>query len=167
MTSPQLEKRLNIVQWVIVILLITVILVPIILGWWLRQQYPSISTVTIDNVQLVSKGELCPGDALVFSYDFHAAGSGVLIRDATVRVVEPPRTIIFSTSRRIILDGPIDQTVIEAWHIPDTYLEPQTDTTMDILPGKYIRLFAVSSPSRSTVIAIGSVEFYVRPDCEG
>lgn len=167
MTSPQLEKRLNILQWVIVILLIAVILVPFILGWWIRQHYPAISTVSIDNVQLVSKSELCPGEPLIYSYSFHAGGSGVLIRDATVRIAEPPRTIIFSTSRRLILDGPIDQTVTEAWHIPPTYLEPETDTIQSVLPGKYIRLFAVSSPSRSTVIAIGSVEFYVRPDCGG
>lgn len=165
MTSQQLEKRLNILQWVILVLLAVVIVVPFIITSWISSQLPVVSTVEIENVKIVGMQELCPGDPLVYSYSFHARGTGVLVRDRVLwRVTPPPKTMVFSVSRRFILAEPIDQELTEAWHIPTVYINPETDQEEPIPPGDYRLLFAISSPSRSTVIAIASVDFTIK-DC--
>lgn len=162
----RLERRFNFVQGVLIALLIVVIFVPIIASWWIGRQLPVVSTVSIDNVRLLSPSELCPGDALTFSYDFHAKGAGILVRDLTLwRTDPPPRTLIYSTARRFILDGPIDQHLTETWHIPSTYLDYETEQMTPLPPGGYRRYLAISSPSRSTVVAITSVAFTIKPDC--
>ena len=164
--EQKLERRLNVTQWILVALLFTVIAVPVVVSWWIAKQTPFISTVSVDNVQAVSGTALCPGDVLLVSYDFHAKGAGVLVRDRTLWQLEPPpKTIIFSASRRFILTGPIDQHLTEAWHVPPTYRNPETDLFEPIPPGDYALLMAISSPSRSTVVAISSVSFSVRSDC--
>lgn len=165
MSSLLLEKRLNVLQYVVIALLVVVIVVPFVWTWWLTSQLPVVSTVSIDNVQMHSPSELCPGEALVISYDFHAKGAGILIRDWTLWNIDPPKTVIFSTARRFILDGPIDQHLTETWHIPRTYLNHETETMEPLPPGSYKRYLAISSPSRSTVVAITSVEFTVKENC--
>jgi hypothetical protein len=161
-----LERRSRLIQVFLLILLVIVFVAPVAAALWLRTQYPAISTISFDNLQTVGPTALCPGEALVVEYDFHAGGSGVLVRDATVWSVEPPRTIIFSTSRRFILEGPIEQHLTEAWHVPDSYIDPSTDQTAPLPPGKYKRIVAISSPSASRIVAIGSVEFSIREDCQ-
>lgn len=163
--DSDLRQQVRRVNAILLVVLAVLIIGPASVTYLIAQQYPSISTISIDNIQVVGPSALCPGDVLTFSYNFHATGAGVLIRDATVRIASPPRTVIFSTSRRFILDGPIDQTVTEAWHVPDTYVEPETDLIVPVPAGRYVRLFAVSSPSRSTVIAIGSVQFEIKGNC--
>lgn len=165
MSSLQLEKRLNVLQWVVVILLVVVIAVPGLVTWWISRNLPVVDVVKIENLQIVGKTELCKGDPLIVEYDFHAKGKGVLVRDFTLWDIEPPRTLIFSMSRRFILDGPIDQHLREAWHIPDTYLNYETEEMEPLAPGAYRRFLAISSPSRSTVIDIASVDFVLRDDC--
>lgn len=156
-------RRLN---SVILAVLVAILVVPGLATWWISRQLPVVSTVSIDNMQLLSAPLVCPGDAVVVEYDFHAQGAGVLVRDWTAWFVEPPKTIIFSTSRRFILDGPIDQHLTETWHIPHTYLNPETEQDEPLPAGQYRRYLAISSPSRSTVIAIASVAFELRSDCE-
>jgi hypothetical protein len=163
--EQKLERRLNFTQWILILLLIIVIAVPVVASWWIARQTPFISTVSVDNVQLVGESALCPGEPLLVSYDFHAKGAGVLVRDRTLWQTTPPKTIIFSASRRFILTGPIDQHLTEAWHVPPTYRNPETDIYEPIPPGDYALLMAISSPSRSTVVAISSVSFSIRSDC--
>lgn len=165
MTSLQLEKRLNLLHWVLIVLLIVVIVVPFAFSWWVSRQLPVVSTVSIDNVQMVGESILCPGDKLIFEYDFHARGAGVLVRDTTAYNIDPPKTLIFSTSRRFILDGPVDQHLREAWTIPSVYHNYETDEDEPLPPGHYRRYLSISSPSRSTVIAITSVEFVIPEGC--
>src|SRR5690606_21481281 len=99
------------------------------------------------------------------SYEFHATGAGILVRDWTLwKTTPPPRTLIYSTARRFILDGPIDQSLIETWHIPRTYFDYESDSQTPLPPGEYKRYLSISSPSRSTVVAIGSVSFTIK-DC--
>lgn len=155
-------KRINIGLLALVAVLF---IVPPTAIWWLSRQLPVVNTVSIDNVQVIGETALCPGEPLKFSYDFHAKGAGVLVRDLTTWRKTPPKTIIFSTSRRFILDGPIDQHLIEAWHVPATYHNYETDKQEPIPPGEYRRYLAISSPSRSTVVAITSIEFSIREDC--
>lgn len=163
----RLERRLNFTQWILGTLLVIIIATPVVISWWIARQTPFISTVSVDSVQAVGETALCPGDPLVVTYDFHAKGAGVLVRDRTLWQLEPPpKTIIFSTSRRFILTGPIDQHLTEAWHVPPTYRNPETDLYEPIPPGDYALLMAISSPSRSTVVAISSVSFSVRSDCK-
>jgi hypothetical protein len=164
-SDRQIERRINYTQKILVALLLIVIIVPFLASWWIARQYPAISTVTFDNLQVVGESALCPGQPLIISYDFHAGGSGVLVRDATVWRLVPPRTIIFSTSRRFILDGPIEQHLNEAWHIPVHYLNPETDKVELIPPGDYKRIVAISSPSASRIVAIGSVNFSIKEGC--
>lgn len=166
MTSLQLEKRLNILQYVIVVLLTVVIVVPFVWTWWLTRQLPVVNTVSIDNVRLLSPSELCPGDAAIYAYSFHAKGAGVLIRDRVLwRLDPPPKTMVFSASRRFIITEPIDQELTEAWRVPVTYVNPETDASELLPPGNYRLIFAISSPSRSTVVSIAAVEFVVKEGC--
>lgn len=140
--------------------------VPLVGTWWLSRQIPMVNTVSIDTVRTTSEMALCHGDKLVFEYNFHARGAGVLVRDLTAYNVDPPKTMVFSSSRRFILDGPVDQHLREAWTIPHTYHNYETDEDEPLPPGNYLRYLAISSPSRSTVIAIVAVPFLIREDCK-
>lgn len=155
-------KRVNIG---ILILALFLVGVPAVGSWWIARQLPAVSTVTIDNVTVVGATALCPGEPLIVEYDFHATGSGVLVRDSATWLVTPPKTMIYSTSRRFILDGPIDQHLRETWHVPASYLNYETEEIESLPSGSYRRHFAISSPSRSSVVAIASVEFTVK-DCK-
>lgn len=136
---------------------------PALLGWWAARQIPAVQTLTIENLHVIGETSLCPGQPLIVGYDFHAQGSGVLVRDWSTWLVTPPKTMIFSNSRRFILDGPVDQHLTETWHVPDTYLNYETELPEPLPPGQYRRHLAISSPSRSTVIAISSVDFEIKP----
>jgi hypothetical protein len=138
---------------------------PAIATWWLSQQYPSVSTVDIDQLTIVENAELCPGDPLIYRYDFHALGAGVLVRDRTIWQVTPPKTVIFSDARRFILTDAINQSLTEAWHIPVSYLNPATDEVDHLAPGAYQLLYSISSPSKSSIVDIESTNFTIRADC--
>ena len=167
MNSERLESRLNVLQYVVIALLAVVIVVPFVWTWWITRQLPVVSTVSIDNVHLLSPAELCPGEPVIYAYSFHAQGTGVLIRDRVLwRLDPPPKTMVFSTSRRFIITEPIDQELTEAWHVPSSYLSPETDDFESLPPGNYRMIFAISSPSRSTVVAIGSVDIAVKEGCQ-
>lgn len=161
----RIERRLNITQWILGIMLLVVISIPVFASWWIARQVPFISTISVDGMQIIGETALCPGDALTYTYNFHAKGAGVLVRDRTLwQLSPPPKTIIYSTSRRFILTEPIDQHLTETWHVPPSYLNPETDTTEPLPTGDYALLMAISSPSRSTAITIASVNFTVE-DC--
>jgi hypothetical protein len=163
--EADLRRQIRRINVFLLVVLAILIIGPAAVTWWIQRQLPIVNVVSIDNVQVIGETALCPGDVLKFSYDFHAKGAGVLVRDLTTWRKTPPKTVIFSTSRRFILDGPIDQHLIEAWHIPSTFHDYETDRDEPIPPGDYRRYLAISSPSRSTVVAITSVEFSIREDC--
>lgn len=165
MNSSQLENRLNILQYVIIALLFAVIVTPFVVAWWISSQLPVVSTVTIDEARLAGPGALCPGDPLIYAYSFRAGGSGVLVRDRVIWRITPPRTLVYSASRRFILSEPIEQELTEAWHIPITYTNPETDRPEALPPADYRMIFAISSPSRSTVVDIADIPFRIREDC--
>lgn len=155
-------KRVNVGVLVLAAILLAV---PALGVWWVNRQLPIINTISIDNVRVLGATDLCPGEPLVVAYDFHAQGAGVLVRDWTAWYITPPKTVIFSASRRFILDGPIDQSLVETWHIPQRYHNYETDMMEPLPPGAYRRYLAISSPTRSSVIAIASVGFTIRHDC--
>lgn len=157
-------RRLNLI---LLAVFVVILATPPIGAWWVSRQLPVVNTVSIENVRTVGSTTLCAGEPLVYRYDFHAGGSGVLIRDRVIwRLTPPPKTMIFSISRRFILSEPIDQDLTETWHIPNTFHNPETDMIEPLPPGDYRMIFAISSPSRSTVVSIGSVDFSIVEDCQ-
>lgn len=155
-------KRVNIV---LLFVLFALIAGPATVTWWISKQIPTVSTVDIANLKITDKSTLCPGEPLYYSYDLHALGSGVLVRDRTIWQMTPPKTVIYSDARRFILTDAIDQSLIEAWHIPPTYLNPATDGNDRLVPGEYALRLAISSPSQSAIVDIESVDFTIRADC--
>lgn len=162
--DTDLRKQIRRVNVILGIVLLVLIIGPATVTWAIARQYPSISTISIDSLRIVGETVLCHGEPLTWQYNFHAAGSGVLVRDKTLWSVEPPKTKIFSSREYFILESAIDQDLTETWHVPNNYINPETALPEPLPPGKYKRVLAISSPSRSTVIAIASVEFEVK-DC--
>lgn len=165
--TSDVVRQIRYVNIALLALVVVLIAVPVVGGWWVSRQLPAVSTVSVENLKIEGSAALCPGDPLVISYDFHATGSGVLVRDWATWYVTPPKTMIYSNSRRFILDGPLDRRLQETWHIPASYINYETEQIEPLPPGAYRRHLAISSPSRSTVIAIGSVDFTIRDDCGG
>lgn len=171
-TVSQSNGNADIIKWIrrvnigIIVLAVVLLAVPAIGTWWVQRQLPVVNTVEVENMRMISPPELCAGDQLIIEYDFHAQGAGVLIRDFSLWLTTPPKTMIYSTSRRFILDGPTDQHLREAWTIPATFFNYETESNEPIPPGAYRRYMAISSPSRSTVIAIASVEFEIKPETD-
>lgn len=163
--DADLRRQVRRVNVFLLLILAALVIGPLGVTWWINRQYPSISTVSLDALHAVGETDLCPGDPLVIEYAFHAAGAGVLVRDATVWQITPPKTVIFSTSRRFILEGPVDQTLVETWHVPPSYVNPSTDKPEPLPPGDYRRIMAISSPNNSIIIAIAGVDFTIREDC--
>lgn len=157
--SARLQKTISIVT-----------LIALVAMWiWANyktSQLPVVNTISVQDAHIVGNHVVCPGDVIHYAYLFHAEGTGVLVRDRVLwRVTPPPKTMVFSASRRFILAEAIDQKLTEAWHIPESYLNPETDLEEPLPAGDYRLIFAISSPSRSTVIAIESVDLIVRGDC--
>lgn len=163
--EADLRRQIRRINIVLLAVLAMLIIGPAILSWWVARQLPVVNAVEIENVQMLSSAELCPGEPLVYQYAFHAKGAGVLVRDRVLWRTNPPKTLVYSVSRRFILSDPIDQELTEAWHIPRWYVNPETDRREMLPPGNYRMIFAISSPSRSTVVDIDAVEFTIREDC--
>lgn len=144
---------------------VILLVIPLIASWWVARQLPVVSAVKIDNMKTVGNTALCPGEKLIITYDFHAKGAGVLVRDWTTWSMEPPRTMIYSEWRRFILDDPIDQHLRETWTIPGNYFNYENGALESMPPGPYRRYLAISSPSRSTTIDTAFVSFSIREDC--
>jgi hypothetical protein len=163
--DTDLRRQIRRVNLILLVVLAVLIGGPAIVTWAIARQYPSISTISIDNLHITGRALLCPGEPLIWQYNFHAAGSGVLVRDKTLWSITPPKTKIFSSREYFILENAIDQDLTETWYVPTSYTNPETALPEPLPPGVYRRVLAISSPSRSTVIAIASVEFEVLADC--
>lgn len=152
----QIVRRLNFTQRAIIVLFVFLLGVPFLLNWIYGRD------LTISNARIVGETVLCPGDNLIITYDFYVEGDGVLVFDSTLWRTSPAATLIYSEWRRFIVPGTISQKVREAWPVPETYWDYTTGEQLPLPPGKYTRLFSVTSPSRSTVSDIGEVEFTVK-----
>lgn len=160
-----LRRQIRWVNIVLLFVLAALVIGPLAVGYWVTKQYPYVSTIGMKNMTVLGESALCPGDLLTVAFDFHTEGSGVLVRDDTTRLLEPPKTIIFSDWHRFILEGPMDERIVDGWHVPATYLNPETDRIEPIPVGDYRRTLSISSPSRSTIVAIGGVDFSIKEDC--
>lgn len=164
--DAELRRQIRITNRFVLFVLVAMIVGPIAFSAWFARQYPSINAIAISNMQAPGETALCPGDPLTVAYDFKADGAGVLVRDATTWNVTPPKTLIFSTSRRFILDGPVAEHVVETWHVPTSYRDPETDTDAPVPPGAYRRYVAIAAVRPAGVVAIDYVDFTIRADCE-
>lgn len=163
-TSFDLASAVRKQQRAIVILFLLVIFVPPIFDWFSTREIPKVSSVSINNMSLLSSSEVCPGDAITFSYDLEFQGSGVLVRDLTLWNVDPPKTIIFSVARRFILPADItQQSLAENWRVPQTYYSYEVDSQLPLPPGNYHRQIAISSTTDEEVVDVDWVEFTVLP----
>jgi hypothetical protein len=164
--DSDLRRQVRRVNALLLLVLAALVGGPLFLTWWLERDIPTVGNVSIEEPRVLGRAELCYGDPLVYAYTFRAEGSGVLVRDAVIwRVTPPPMTVIYSTSQRLIITEPIDQDLSETWHVPHTFLNPDTDLEEELPPGNYRLIFAVSSTSRSAVLSIASVEFSILTDC--
>lgn len=163
--TERLESSIRTNQRQLLFYLLLPLLFTILYNIWQDSNLSIVKAVDVDNVYIISKDALCPGEKLVFGYQLHARGEGLLIRDLTVWKIDPPRTVIYSMERRFILDAAIDQKLVESWRIPDLYLDHETGEEQPLVPGAYRRYIAISSPSKDTVIDIEHVDFTIREDC--
>lgn len=152
--AVQGQNRAQIINYLSSILLLLV-LTWAALSWWN-------SRVTISDVRVVGESALCPGDLLIVAYNFHVNGAGKLVHDATLWNLDPPKTLVYSTSEPFLLEGPTDQEVIEAWPVPQRFMDRSIAQVVSLPPGEYRRMFAISSPSRSSMFAMEGVNFSVK-----
>jgi hypothetical protein len=159
------EQRARMAQWLILAILIAVTAIWVAGIVWAYNQ-PRIRNMTISNARIMGASAICPGDTLTVSYYFHAEGSGLLDVDNSLWSVDPPpRTIVYSASRRFVLAETIDQEMVEAWAVPTHYVDFATGKEVPLAPGTYRRDLAISAPIRGSVLATASVEFEVRENC--
>jgi hypothetical protein len=165
----RIERRLNFTQFIIIALLVVVISVPFLIYYWFAQTSDVIRDVEISNVQILGSNELCPGERLSWSFALTVTGTGNLDIDGTSYRISPPSTIVFSNTRRMVVFGDMQELVVDSWLVPVTRVNPASGEAEPFPSGSYLRLIAISSPSRSTIFTKAIVPFTVKAeaDCGG
>lgn len=158
----RLIKRFNIIIAIIVVIILAG---GGIIGWIIDRQVPAVSSVQIDNIRLLSPPALCPGEPVIVAYDLSTIGIGPLIRDQTLWQVTPPRVIVYSEFRRLVVNNTPDRRLIEVWRVPESYLNYETGDFEKLMPGQYRYDLSISSPSRSTAVDVEGVEFTLKERC--
>jgi len=163
--AKQPEKpKWTFTQWALLIILI------IIVGTWLLGLFFSIfgkeiKRIDIDDVRIVGPSALCPGENLTIAFKLEADGTGKLVEDATVWVEVPPKTVIYSSSKPMLVDGLLEQEQTIAWEVPETYIDSATLEESPLPPGPYRRIFWISSETDEGVFALDRVLFSIRDNC--
>lgn len=160
------QPKWSFTQWALLAVLI------IIVGTWLLGLYftifgKEIKRIEISDARVVGPSALCPGEILTIAYKLEADGTGKLVEDATVWVEVPPKTVIYSESKPMLVDGLLSQDQIIAWQVPETYVNPSDLEQAPLPPGPYRRIFAISSETDEDVFALDRVLFSIRSDCGG
>ncbi len=155
--SIDLRREVRLTNRVALITLALLIIIPAILTYR--------GGVRVSNLRAVGSTVLCPGDKLEVMYTLRASGAGVLVRDWTTWSIDPPSTKIFSTAERFIVEEKLEQHIKHAWSVPGQYLNAETDEMEPMPAGKYRRILAVSSPSRSSAMSKAGVDFEILPGC--
>ncbi len=164
-TNTRLERRLSVLQWVILGTFVFVLAVPFIYTQILLSTGNAVQTLKIENIEVLSSPVLCPGDKLQIRFDFLGRGTGIVLEDATWVRVTPPQTIISSQVERFILPADFSRKVYRTWEVPYTYRSEKTGLMTDIEPGKYKRYFSLTTPSRSIIIDNDEVIITIPSHC--
>jgi hypothetical protein len=163
--DANLRHQIKRVNTILVGVILALIVGPITLALWVEYRYPRVSSLRIENVEIIGATELCPGDMLLVAYTFNAEGAGVLIKDATTWRITPPETVIYSDWSRFVLTEAAAQRELEVWPVPTTMFNVETGEKHSLQPGAYERRIAISSPTNSQAVAIESVAFSIKEDC--
>lgn len=160
-----IERRGQVINTVLAFCLI------VILAWsvyavWRDRQLPKIDGISIDSVQVIGSSDLCPGETLTLAYQTTIDGFGVVMWDDSILHGDQP--VIFSESRRFIVDGPETLRLRDVWKVPD--LPDGSASDMPAwLPGSYWRYITISAPatftSRFTPPGRLKVPFSIRENC--
>lgn len=109
---------------------------------------------------------LCPGETLHYDLGLMVNRGGVFDLDVAVWRVTPPATVVFSSSRRMVFDGPAEYRLAREWTVPAFYSSPLDGSPEHWAAGNYERRHAISTVSRSTEPSIVTIPFSIRGDCE-
>lgn len=164
--DARIERRINYTQTILAALLVVVIAVPFVFSWWYERNAEVVHKATLSDIAIVGESAVCPGDLLTTRHLFTVSGSGILVADATTWRITPPMTVVFSEARRFIVEDDFSRIVYRSYEIPATIIDERTNQPVPIPPGRYKRILAVSSPSRSSVFSKQSAEFTVLPEEE-
>jgi hypothetical protein len=164
-TTTNLEKSVKNNNRIFMVAVILAFLLNIGYQIWKDNNLIIVKSVDIENVELVSEAELCPGDKLIFKYEIVSRGAGQMVRDLTLWDVNPPRTLIYSNFRRFILPGRIEQHLHEAWPIPHRYFNYESAEWEAIPAGQYVKLMSISSLNYPEATDTVAVQFAIGEDC--
>jgi hypothetical protein len=164
--KPKSKTKWTFTQWA---LLLVLLMIGFAYAWGFLSNIFStkITRIKISDVRIVGSPDLCPGDLLTIAFYLEASGTGKLVEDATVWVEIPePKTVIYSSTRPLLVEGLLAQEQTIAWQVPETYVNPSDLEEIPLPPGMYRRIFAISSETDEDVFALDKAQFSIRPDCE-
>lgn len=165
--AKQPEKpKWDFTRWTLLAILV------IIVGTWillflLNLFGKEIKNIEISNVRIVGPSALCPGEKLTIAFNLHADGTGKLVEDGTIWIEVPPKTVIYSETKPLLVDGLLEQEQTIAWLVPETYINPADLAELPLPAGEYKRIFAISSATDEDVFALDRVTFSIKEnkDC--
>lgn len=162
-TQPE-KPKWSFTQWALLAVLL-IIVGTWLLGLWINIFGKEIKFIEISDVRIVGSSALCPGDKLIIAFKLQADGTGKLVEDATVWVEVPPKTVIYSETKPMLVDGLLEQEQTIAWEVPKTFVDPSNLQESPLPPGPYRRIFSISSATDEGVFALDRVLFSIRADC--
>lgn len=113
----------------------------------------------------VGETALCPGDTLRYDVSLHVSGAGVFDLDVTTFRIDPPVTVLFSNTRRMVFSEAVDYELEREWTIPEFYASPTDGSPERWAAGRYERRHAISTSSRSTKPSIVVIPFEIEANC--
>lgn len=158
------ERRARFNQIVIVLTLILLV-AAWVFGILQGLRQPKINELVISNVQTIGPTALCPGDGLLFEFDYSVQGEGKLDFDTTAWFVDPPKRIVFTKTEPFLMSGNVQERVRYLWIVPFQYVDLATQQPSPLPAGAYNLNFGLTSPSRSAVSEVEIVSFSIRADC--
>lgn len=126
---------------------------------WMALSKPFDPLVSIDSVQLMAGGVICPGDTMLTRYEMTVRAPGVVDVDTTI--ARPNGITVYSfPTTRVIYDRPMTMTVETAWVLPRIYNSTMGDPRHWQV-GEYVRLVAVTTTSRGGEPVIVATPFRI------
>lgn len=126
---------------------------------------PGPALMEFRNAYAAGETALCPGDTLHYTLTLHVSGPGVFDLDVAVWRVTPPATVLFSSTRRMVFNGPADYELERAWIVPEFYASSVDGSPERWAAGRYERRHAISTSSRSTLPSIVTIPFEIKRGC--
>lgn len=146
-----IDARFTAHRRLILLLLAVGVAVNAMLFWRVFQPRAPLSPlVTVEEIRADGPTQLCPGDALAYHYSLRAKEAVVVEVSTTTLRTAPEVDHFGGVVEREVFPGPLALRHGEQWVVPD-----------GALPGDYVRLVAVTVPSRVMQPAFGTLAFRV------